>query len=319
MSVVDGRRLISNSEVQTFKDCRRKWWLGWYRGKVSRVVEVQGVRNTGTRLHIALEAHYQPGTVQGGLSPLGALRQAQEADRAIAIAQGMDLAKLLKDFELEQIMLEGYLAWLSETGEDANLEVVASEQFVSAPFLDGVGGLLPVTIIGKLDTRFRDVRTGRTRFMDNKSVTVFANPQLLKIDEQTLHYQLLLWLETEGEDWCDGALYNMLRRVKRTAKAVPPFYKREVIDRNRTELEAYKSQLTGVIQDLQRVEQQISEDPSLIPYVIYKRPSRDCTWKCPFFAVCPLFDDGSRAEDALEARYVTHDPLEYYGGKEREE
>lgn len=313
-------RLVSNSEVQTFKDCRRKWWLSWYRGLVSNAVEVQGVRSTGTRLHIALESHYQPGT---GQDPLWALRKAQGDDRDILLqSQTPDselLVKLHKDFELEQIMLEGYLEWLEETGADSVLEVVASEQFISMPFLEGGRDAAPVTIIGKLDTRFRDVRTGRTRFMDHKSVTVFANPQLLKIDEQTLHYQLLLWLESEGEEWCDGALYNMLRRVKRTAKAKPPFFKREVIDRNRHELEAYKSQLTGVITEIQAVERQITQDPKLIPFVIHKRPSRDCAWKCPFFKVCHMFDDGSRAEDALTGMYHQANPLDYYQGKEQEE
>jgi hypothetical protein len=318
-------RLVSNSEVQTFKECRRKWWLSWYRGLVSRTVEVQGVRNTGTRFHIAMEAYYVPAGQPAG-NPFAALEVAQQEDWKIFAAQQdpsfpdeKTAKKLRSDFDLERIMLEGYLEWLRETGVDANLEVVASETFVSAPFLDGFKNSPSVTLIGKIDTRFRDVRTGRTKFMDNKTVVSFEDPRLLKINQQTLHYQLLLWLDSTGEEWCDEALYNMIRRVKRTEKAKPPFFKRESIPRNRLELEAYKRQLTGTITEMQEVERKITKDPALVPFLISNRPSRDCTWKCPFFTVCHMFDDGSRVEDAVERFYEVKDPLDYYGGKDREE
>lgn len=318
-------RLVSNSEVQTFKECRRKWWLSWYRGLVSRTVEVQGVRSTGTRLHLPLEAYYQPSSAPAR-DPFAVLQEAQDADWKIFTEQQgpvftdhVAMKKLRSDFELERIMLEGYLEWVRETGVDAELEVVASETFVSAPFLDGVNGTPAVTLIGKIDTRFRDVRTGRVKFMDHKSVTAFEDPRLLKINQQTLHYQLLLWLDSEGEEWCDEALYNMIRRVKRTAKAKPPFFKREPIPRNRHELESYKRQLTGTVTEMQDVERKITDDPALIPFLISSRPSRDCSWKCPFFKVCHMFDDGSRVESALDSLYEVEDPLDYYGGKDREE
>ena len=32
----------------------------------------------------------------------------------------------------------------------------------------------------------------------------------------------------------------------------------------------------------------------------------------PFTAVCPMFDDGSAAEDFLSAMYVVRNPLSYY-------
>ena len=81
--LVNGYRLVSNSEIQTFKQCRRKWWLQWYRGLASRQTEVQGVRSTGTRLHIGLDAYYQP----EGQSTRAALA-------ALAATQAEDLAKL---------------------------------------------------------------------------------------------------------------------------------------------------------------------------------------------------------------------------------
>ena len=51
--------------------------------------------------------------------------------------------------------------------------------------------------------------------------------------------------------------------------------------------------------------------------VAYPTPSRDCTWKCPFFAVCPMFDDGSAVEEAIENMFDTGDPYAYYGNDEK--
>lgn len=324
--LVNGYRLVSNSEMQTFKQCRRKWWLQWYRGLVSKTAEVQGVRSTGTRLHIGWQAYYQPGT-QSVAAAMNALHEAQQGDLgkiqpdAFGFIYDDLRKKLISDFQLEKIMLEGYFQWLEETGEDSNLEIVSSETYLEASFpVTLADGTPPVKVIGKIDTRVRDIRTGRRAFLDHKSVIVFDNLQLLKINEQTLHYLLLEWLTTEeGDARCEAAFYNMARRVKRSAKAAPPFYKRVRIERNQHELESYMRRLTGVIGDIQQVEQALDARPEMAAYVAYPTPSRDCTWKCPFFQQCPMFDDGSRVEAALEASFTQHNPLEYYQGREEVE
>jgi hypothetical protein len=255
---------------------------------------------------------------------MAALVQAQQEDLAKLSPDMVNddfMKKLQSDFQLEQIMLDGYFEWLAETGADSNLEIVSSETYLEASFpVTLAEGTPPVKIIGKIDTRVTDRRTGRRAFLDHKSVTVFENPQLLKINEQTLHYLLLEWLTTEeGEARCDAAYYNMARRVKRSSRAVPPFYQRIVIERNQHELESYIRRLTGVIGDIQQVEKTLDARPEMAAYVAYPTPSRDCTWKCPFFTQCPMFDDGSRVEAALEANFVQHNPLEYYQGREEVE
>ena len=40
-------------------------------------------------------------------------------------------------------------------------------------------------------------------------------------------------------------------------------------------------------------------------------PNYDCG-QCHYRAVCPMFDDGSRAEDYLSAWYAVSDPFERY-------
>lgn len=308
-------RLISNSEIQAFKQCRRKWWLSWFRGLTPRKKAVQGIASTGTRLHIALDALYSHGSA---VAAWEALRAAQAADRAIVETQEDNpfsnaMGDIAKDFDLEAAMLEGYVEWLEETGADSSLEVVSTETYVEAPFLEGGGGIAPATLIGRLDLRVRDRRSGRRAFMDHKSVQAFKSPVLLGMDEQLLHYHLLEFLNTDSADQrCDAAYYNQLRRVKRGKTSKPPYFKREMVSFNSHELESYMNRLAAVITDIQRVEKDMREDPAIAQHLAYPTPSRDCTWKCPFLKVCRMFDDGSRVEAALEELYEIGDPLSYY-------
>lgn len=327
MTIVDGVRLVSNSEVQTFKDCPRRWWLAWYRGLTLRTEDVGSPAATGTRVHKALAAYYVP-EGQTSADPLKTLEELQNADlhvlqdRTAAHSdeawigeQAQDaLTAITPQFDLEHAMISGYLEWLAQTGEDADLEVIEPEAYVEASIGLQTGGR-ETKLIGKLDARVRSRLTGRRRFIDHKTVGSLHDP-LLGLNQQMLHYHLIEWLntfDTDG-DRCDGALYNMLRKTKRTPRSTPPFYARVPIDHNQYELDGYLKQLYGVIRHVYETEQLLAagvDHHTAVP----SRPSRDCTWKCPFFRVCRMFDDGSRVEAALESLYVQRDPLDYYGGK----
>lgn len=318
MSVVNGFRLVSNSEVQALKLCPRKWWLAWFRGLAPRDREVTGIRSTGTRLHIGLEARYQPGVLGDRTAVLTALRAAQEADARILTERGWSLEQLEKDAVLETVMLEGYLEWLDETGEDSFLEVVDSEAYLEG-VLPGTDGKYPVKVIGKLDVRLLDIRTGRRRFMDHKSVSTFKVPNLRQ-NPQLLHYHLLeLLTATPFDQRCDAALYNMLRRVKRGSRSKPPYYQRIQVEHNKHEIANYARQLAGTATRIDRLETALAKRPEDHQFYVPPTPGDHCSWKCPFTKVCPMFDDGSRAEAALEADFQQISPLDYYQGREREE
>lgn len=315
----DGARRFSNSEIQTFSDCRRKWWLAWYRGFHAKHPDVAGVRSTGTRIHVALSHWYVPDG-QPRTDPRDALELAIKEDMLTLTASDptpADIDRFEKAASLERAMIEGYTDWLRETGADAGLRVVASEAYVEAdmPEFDDVGD---TKIIGKIDVRVKRESDGVRLFKDHKTVGEFTTPmQWLHMNPQMLHYHLLEWLSGEdGEARCDGALYNMLRRVKRTATAKPPFYERLEVRHNRTQLESYKRRLIGVIGDIYDVEEFLKNLPEEHSpehlEVVYPRPTSDCRWKCDFFGVCSLFDDGSRAEAMLTQHFEKGDPLAYY-------
>lgn len=336
MTVVDGVRLVSNSEIQTHKDCPRKWWLAWHRGLKPRRRAVTGAASTGTRIHVALAALYSPGgvTADATRALIDAQRADQlEIDRQLSAAQfsehgdeeisrlNGDYDKLLKAFDLEHAMLEGYVEWLAETGVDQHLEVISVEQRVEAEFCDEETAskrawLNPVKLIAKLDARVRNVLTGAVKFIDHKSVGSIYDP-VLGLNQQMRHYHVIDDLLTEpGQPRAEGALYNMLRKVKRGRAAKPPFYARVPIDHNRYELINHSAQLVGAIDRLNDATQLMNDRPEMHQAVVPPRPSRDCVWKCEFFKICRMFDDGSRVEAAIEEHYVAGDPLAYYDTEE---
>lgn len=327
--VPDGHYPISNSEVQTWKRCRRKWWLAWYRQLALRTETFVGVRSVGDRVHRALERWYVPdGTPR--VDPRDALERVIVEDwtkvHELARERDVDelrLAALAREFadstNLERAMIEGYVQWLQETGADAELRVTASETPLSAP-LELPDGR-PIAAIGKLDVRVTRVGDDVNLFLDHKTVGDLKAPAVtLPQNEQMAHYHLLEWLSTpDGERRCDGALYNMLKRTKRSARATPPFYDRVEVRHNQHELESYRTRLLAVSRDvLDAIEALDRGDDHL--EVVYPSPRGECKWDCDFFAVCNLLDDGSAGvHDMIDVLYHAVDPRDRYDVRSTDE
>lgn len=316
---------VTNSELQTFKDCRRRWWLAWYRGLRLRAERPVGAAKTGDRVHQALAPLYDPAT-RGLTDPLVIVRSQRAADEQANAGDPELLRRIGKEAELAEIMVEGYVEWLAETGEDSGLELIAAEEKLAELFMHQhnmpnevhLAGWHAVELMGKVDARVRRLVDGVLMFIDHKTVGSL-DVLGLELDEQMATYHLLMhlrWLRTHDPlDRPGGALYNMLRKVKRTPRATPPFYGRHLITHTDAELESMHAQLWGQVVDLARATAHLNAGANPRT-VAYKRPSRDCSWKCEFLPVCHMFDDGSDAEGFLDSFYKTADPLDRYEGDE---
>jgi hypothetical protein len=131
------------------------------------------------------------------------------------------------------------------------------------------------------------------------------------LNPQMKMYRLLLNLRKPSSNTVNIAVYSMLRKVKRTVKANPPFFHRERIPHNSIEITNFRSQLTGVIMDIIHAGWSLDKnlDPNLI---VYPTPGTGCNF-CPFQQECHMMEDGSRAEDSLRDRFTVGEPLHYYG------
>jgi len=319
---VNGLWYLPNSSVQTFKECRRRWWLQWYRGLRPRGEMPLAKRDSGTRIHKAMQGWYvPPGYVR--VDPREGIELAIMEDTQILhdhlVASGWDQplsehpdsATLTKAADTERIMVAGYMQWIAESGEDAHLEVIAPEVQLTAhlPELERDD----IVITGKLDVRVRRDSDGARLVVDHKTRDVMPTLTELQRDEQTPHYELLEELTSDTEDdWCDGAMYNVLRRTKRTARATPPFYARFSVTHNRHTKRAFRRRLLATIRDMISVETALDDGADHLD-VAYPTPGKDCAWKCPFARICTMFDDGSHVERLLTDRFLVDDPLHYYG------
>ena len=294
---------LSNSELQTFKDCRRRWWLTYYRRLQPRNRDMTGALAFGSRIHAALDAHYAQ-----GLNLIQAHSELVEVDRKLLLENFQDTQQLEQEAEMGRIMLEGYEQWVEEEGIDAELEVISTEETIIAPLFNG-----EVELQGKLDMRVRRKGDGVRMFRDFKTVggslSDFAN--LAPMNEQVLTYMLLESTKKDEAERSEGGIFTMLKKVKRTANARPPFYDQIEIRHNIFTMRSFWNRIHGTISDLMNVRKALDTGAEHT-YVAYPHPTRDCKWKCQFFAICPMFDDGSAVEQALSDSYEVADPYAYY-------
>lgn len=314
-------RYISNSEIQTFKDCKRKWWLAYYRGLSPKAKKFLGPLAIGGRIHRALEDYYVPPEyIQ--FDPRDSIELHIEGDfERVKQVYGDEIPEdFLKQFnkeaDLERIMLEGYMQWLEETGADSDLIIIMPEAYIEVPWGIRWHDNKTVLLIGRLDVLVERETDGKRMFIDHKTLADI-NTRSLVSDEQMLMYGFLV---SEYLDWNNydypSALYNMLKKVKRTKAAKPPFFNRIEVSYNFYQAKAFEQHLGIILKEIFNVEHQLAHmrEPWNVTHhdVVYPRPTRDCAWKCDFYQVCSMFDDGSRVENMLTEHYDAVDPLAYY-------
>lgn len=293
---------VSPSEISKFRRCRRSWALTYYYkwGVDPMRAPATSAALLGTRIHAALEAYY--GYDIDPVSALGVIYEHECNKRPDAEEE------LTGERAWAMTMVSGYLDWAMETGIDQEYDVVAVERAVESPILLSNGEMAIVT--GKLDQIIRRKFDGALCVRDWKSVGTMHKADLLVLDEQMRIYSALLTRASDGMR-VDGALFAMLLRSKRTARAKGPFYEQVHISYNGADHDSTIRRLQGVLDDMDRVIRQLNAG-SDHRTAAYPHPMTDrCGWDCSFTHMCALFDDGSRAWDAMKGNYVQLDPYHY--------
>ena len=311
---------LTNSEMASFKLCRRDWYLRYYLGLVPRIGPVAGSPlSIGTAVHDALAAYYEQ-FVEGRMSAdvkmpvefVGAVYAAaiaNEPHREVELATEQDLVT---------IMIDGYGSWLEEEGHDADLRILAPETRVEVPLVVTGDGEVLATLMSKLDARVERISTTERLALEHKTCTnLKQNLPVLQGDSQLLTEHLVekMSLVAAGESGrrADGVLYNMLRKVKRTGTAKPPFYGREHVWHNDAELRNHHAHAwsiaTSILEARRRLDAGESHHTVCPPSV-----GRELSWKSGFLAYYVLVDDGSDWAAALDDHYVQGDPLARYDG-----
>lgn len=315
---------LSNSEMNDFRRCKRRWWLRWMRELAPREVQFGTPSSLGTLVHSGLEALYSIPSQD----PVAEVTRIVEADIEKWPVREDDLRK---DLEWATSMLEAYLQWIAEEGKDADLELISGgEASRMTPLGAGTrradGSEVSVLVMAKLDAHVRKISDSSVWALEHKTVQSLDQPlATLKLNTQALTQHLVEFLSLKADPEADpshrasGTLWNMLKKSKRTARAKPPFYHREEVRHNEHELRSHWYHVASIAQGIVTLTEQLSATPSAHHFHAPPSPNMNCSWDCPFFRVCNLLDDGGDIEGALSDLYVRVDPLERYAVSENDD
>lgn len=297
--------VITQSDLGAFTACRRAWFFGTYLGLREREPKAFGPLTLGTRVHAALEGYYGDGR-----DLLEVYAELVAEERSVLEASGVVFGRdeWESEAELGRIMLEGYYEWLEETGADADWEVIGAEQRLSALLMDG-----QVELRGKVDLRVKLRSSGARLVVDSKTCAHFSNvTTLAPYAPQLPTYMLLerIVYPDSQDEWLQGAVYNMLRKVKRSVNSKPPYYDRMTVMHNDTYMRNFWTRINGLIKDYVSTVKALDEGVDH-HYVAYPIAGSQCRY-CPFKFVCLASDDGSRVDDMINDLYVQRDPHERY-------
>ncbi len=296
--------------MRMWQRCHRKWYLSQFLGLHKKgEYDFNKPFGIGNRIHSALEVYYSP---DDSRDPLDYLEQGHLDDIRDAPEYLHD--DINKEYELCRIMLEGYMDWLEETGADQALTVLEAERPRAARLEEGKDRML----LAKLDARIRHDELGERISLDHKTVQSleYLSPEM-RLNTQALTQTLierLLDVE-EGREWQPtGTMFNMLKKVKRTVRAKPPFYSREFARHTDSELRNHWRHIIHIADEIEAAENALSQGGDH-QFIVEPSPTADCHWSCPFFQLCPMMDnDADRSDLYMEDKFERVDPLQRYAG-----
>jgi PD-(D/E)XK nuclease superfamily len=289
--------LLTSSEMSQWLKCQRGWWLTYHR-KLRRKNDYSSLPTVGNLVHDGLQRYYE-----GKLERPSDL-VAQKASLLLAEHPELEV-QISKDAELATVMLDGYLEWVAEEGVDSDLEFVAAEQTVEVQ----VG---PYRLRGKIDARFRRKYDGALVMLEHKTCgNLSDHPVWAQSNPQVLSYDMLAMMTKPEGVRTEGVIINMLRRVKRTPRAHPPFYGRHWVPHNPDELRSHYKHVVGIGRQIENARAQLDAGADH-HYVTVPNFNRNHSWSCACFGLDTLPDDGGDLEGYLEDFYEPYNPNERY-------
>ena len=328
-SAPNGRIGISNSEIQLWKRCPRKWLTEYYWGFLPADPSPLGAANLGIRVHLALEAKFGY-----GLDPLRVLDIIYGAE----VEKHPGLAKDLNGYlDMSKIMVEGLLEWMDAEGHTASFRFVLAEAEVRVP-LPGFDG---IDLRAKLDQIGQWTDTGLYAFLDWKTRDQLQPLIVTRADPQMRFYSLVQWLAAgypppaPGRGLPDtagmpplvlGGNVAQLRKVKRSGASKPPYYQWDAFQHTPEVMASTLLSAQQVVSEILAARAAMddayarggqAEQIDLIQRT-KMRPvwiSHDCTWSCPLAkGACMMMDDGSdwAGYFVSSGAYVQGDPYDRY-------
>lgn len=283
----EGILILRQSDLALYLRCQRSFYLQFVRG--ARRKKQTGPRkcttaDIGTLVHMGLADYYRSDMVwdEDDLRE----RMTLHADANMGVwPQEWDGEFLPDDWvsgiALAARMVHGYIPWVEENGLDLRYNTLEVERQYLTVF-DSMG----IGLSGIIDLVQEDELLGHHVITDHKTKGSgdFRPPR--RGDWQLLTYAALYQWET-GQ-YPAAAQWNMLKRVKRTASAKPPFYFRQPIRLSPEQIHMHQSRLFYLLASIGceiRSSVVVGETSTLWPNF-----GKHCDWQCPASEVCEAMD-----------------------------
>jgi RecB family exonuclease len=277
-------QIVSNSEVETYRQCRLKHQLSYI--EKWRTDEQHPALSRGTLFHAVMEAHY--GTLK-------MMRDTLEKENGCGVV--LDTASqiwlavypLLYDADSgaqteEQELVEWiYRGYVEHYDSDSNWEILAIELPMEEP-LDDHGEF---SLAGTVDLIVRDRSGGGGIWIVDHKTCKDLPKKDFDLEDQTAIYAHLL--KKKGID-VRGAIYNHCRtyKLKTREMDMDERFKRQRTVRTDYELETCaREALELMVEAYDRHKDFVAADGTVIPYDAPRSPNGDtCNWKCGFTEAC---------------------------------
>lgn len=314
-----GRLMLRTSERTTFKRCRLRWqWAYMERRKPK---DASPALRFGDLAHQALAAYYPPGRKRGP-HPAKTFKRLYKEETARSFGYGMrqENDEWVEAGDLGVAMMNGYV---DTYGDDPDIEIIAPEFPFEVDITDGKGEYL-ITYVGIFDALYREWATNSLGLFEHKT-TKSIGTEHLAMDEQAGTYWLFaphvlrkMGMLPKDED-LDMILYNFLRKGMpderekdpttglslnkngTVSKVQPaPLFVRHPVFRGEDDRKVILQRIRAEAREIR-----MTRAGKL---AIYKNPTKDCAWDCPFFGACELHEAGSDYEAEFEIRFKTWEP-----------
>ena len=212
---------------------------------------------------------------------LSAKDMAWQEDHAAA---PWEIDALYKDTVVGRRLIEKYVEWVTESGEDDGLEVVTVEEIIEAPILGG-----DVMLRGKVDVKFRYKDSGFLLLNDFKTVGRLDSGTRAKLEHSYQHH-----------------VYMSIESLSNPEEPMPHAANTILVKGRYPEIHRFPipGTATSTPNRLVKIERIVTEMLHAIDIASdYPSPGQHCAW-CDYRKPCLIADDSEEAAlEYLEVKF----------------
>jgi hypothetical protein len=277
----------------------------------------------GDLMHRSLAEYYPPGRKRG---PHPALTFRKLYQRQVTMASGFGVRDEDETWhDAGELGIQMCEAYVDEYRGDKNIEVIKPEFAFRYKMRDAGGHWF--VYVGRFDAVIRFIDAGTFALFEHKTTTSIKDEHLA-LDEQGGAYWLFapLFLRKLGllgpDEDLDMILYNFLRKAlpdtrpknakgqslnkngsvsKRQPK---PLFQRVPVFRDEADRRMVWNRIRAEAWEMRLIRE------GKLP--IYKNPTKDCFWDCPFYDACELHETGSDWREFLFQNFTRGNPYADY-------